>query len=194
LLVILAAIALGIWALYKLAAVAVLLIFAALFAYVVAPLVQLAQQPVSLRSRRRPLPRGAAILLIYALMAGGISIGGALLLPSVTEQVNDMIASTPAYAQSFAAWERGWSRYYDHLRIPLNLRRGIDQSMLAAADAAAQSSRASARAAVGALSDLPWLVLIPVLGFFLLKDAASFRRSFLASLPERVRLRGDRLL
>jgi predicted PurR-regulated permease PerM len=36
--------------------------------------------------------------------------------------------------------------------------------------------------------------LIPILGFFLLKDAASFRHSLLVSLPERVRLRGDRLL
>src|SRR5207302_578193 len=39
---------------------------------------------------------------------------------------------------------------------------------------------------------LPWLVLIPILGFFLLKDADSFRRSALAMLPRgRLRWRGD---
>jgi len=39
---------------------------------------------------------------------------------------------------------------------------------------------------------LPWLVLIPILGFFFLKDADSFRRSVLAMLPRgRLRWRGD---
>src|SRR5439155_2924573 len=39
---------------------------------------------------------------------------------------------------------------------------------------------------------LPWLVLIPILSFFLLKDADSFRRSALAMLPRgRLRWRGD---
>jgi len=193
-LVIIAGVTLGVWALYRLAAVVLLVIFAGLFAYVMAPLVTLAQHPVRIASRRRRLPRGAAIVLIYALMAGSISIGGMLLLPSVTEQIDDMIASAPVYAQSIVVWEHGWSRYYDRLRIPLELRRSIDQSVLAAGDAAVQSSRASALALVGALSNLPWLVLIPVLGFFLLKDTASFRRSLLAALPHRARLHGHRLL
>ena len=193
-LVIIAGVALGGWALYQLAAVVLVLIFAGLFAYVIAPLVTMAQHPVRIASRRRRLPRGAAIVLIYALMAGSISIGGMLLLPSVTEQIDDMIASAPVYAQSIVVWEHGWSRYYDRLRIPLELRRSIDQSVLAAGDAAVQSSRASALALVGALSNLPWLVLIPVLGFFLLKDTASFRRSLLAALPHRARLHGHRLL
>jgi predicted PurR-regulated permease PerM len=193
-LVIIAGVTLGVWALYRLAAVVLLVIFAGLFAYVMAPLVTLAQHPVRIASRRRRLPRGAAIVLIYALMAGSVSIGSMLLLPSVTEQIDDMIASAPVYAQSIVVWEHGWSRYYDRLRIPLELRRSIDQSVLAAGDAAVQSSRASALALVGALSNLPWLVLIPVLGFFLLKDTASFRRSLLAALPHRARLHGHRLL
>jgi predicted PurR-regulated permease PerM len=39
---------------------------------------------------------------------------------------------------------------------------------------------------------IPWLVLIPILSFFFLKDADSFRRSVLAMLPRgRLRWRGD---
>ena len=39
---------------------------------------------------------------------------------------------------------------------------------------------------------LPWLILIPILAFFLLKDAESFRRSALLMLPRgRWRWRGD---
>jgi predicted PurR-regulated permease PerM len=46
---------------------------------------------------------------------------------------------------------------------------------------------------LGALSDLPWLVLVPVLAFLMLKDAATIRRTILVALPHRVQLRGHRL-
>jgi len=48
--------------------------------------------------------------------------------------------------------------------------------VLAADEAAVTSIRGSLMALLGALQDLPWLVLIPVLAFFFLKDAATIRR------------------
>src|SRR5207253_10425874 len=51
---------------------------------------------------------------------------------------------------------------------------------------------AAAQHVLGWVIYLPWLVLIPILSFFLLKDADSFRRSALAMLPRgRLRWRGD---
>ncbi len=135
-----------------------MLILAALFAYVIAPLVQLAERPIRIAGGQRRLSRGAAIALVYVLMAGIVSGGAALLLPSATQQVDDMIARAPSYAQSIIAWEHGWSRYYKRLRIPLELRQSIDQSVLAAGEAGVESARGSLLALVGALSHLPWLV------------------------------------
>src|SRR4051794_15865626 len=54
-------VALGLWALYRLASLVLVLILAALFAYVIAPLVQLAERPIRLAGRSRRLPRPAAI-------------------------------------------------------------------------------------------------------------------------------------
>ena len=192
-LLIVVGVAFGLWALHRLASVVLVLILAALFAYVIAPLVQLAERPIRIAGRPRRLSRGAAIALVYVLMAGSVSAGAALLLPSATEQVDDMISRAPAYTQSILTWEHGWSRSYERLRIPIELRQSIDQSVLAAGEAAVQSARGSLLALVGALSNLPWLVLIPILAFFLLKDAASFRRTIVTALPHRIRLRGHRL-
>ncbi|MBA3242140.1 MAG: AI-2E family transporter, partial [Acidobacteria bacterium] len=48
------------------------------------------------------------------------------------------------------------------------------------------------KSALALLGFLPWLVLVPILAFFLLKDADSFRRSALQMLPQgRLRWRGD---
>jgi predicted PurR-regulated permease PerM len=192
-LLIVAGTALGLWALHKLSSIVLVLILAAVFAYVIEPLVELARRPIRLPGRRRRLSRGAAIALVYVLMAGSVSGAAALLLPSATEQVNEVIARAPAYAQSILTWEHGWSRYYERLRIPLELRQSIDQSVLAASEGAAESLRGSVLALMGALSYVPWLLLIPILAFFLLKDAASLRRTIVTALPHHGQLRGHRL-
>jgi predicted PurR-regulated permease PerM len=192
-LLIIVVVAVGLWALHRLASVVLVLIIAALFAYVVAPLVQLAGRPIRIAGRSHRLSRAGAIALVYVLIAGGVSGGAALLLPSASDQVKDMLARAPAYAESIVTWEHGWTRYYEHLRIPLELRQSIDRSTLAAGESAVESIRGSLLALVGALSYLPWLVLIPILAFFLLKDAATIRRTFIRALPHHGQLRGHRL-
>ena len=184
-------VAFGLWLLYRLQSLVLLLTLAAVFAYIVAPLVRLAQRPVRLAGRRRQLPRGLAIAVVYLVLGTCAIVGGALLLPIASEQAHDMIARAPSYAQSIAAWEHGWSREYERLRIPVTLRHSIDESMTAMGQAAFESTRATLVALVVAV--LPWMILTPVLSFFLLKDATALRRLVLMALPHRVRLRGHQL-
>src|SRR5438105_2901533 len=98
----------GLWTLHRLASVVLVLILAALFAYVIAPLVQLAERPIRIAGRPRCLSRGVAVALVYVLLAGSVSAGAALLLPSATAQADEIIARAPAYAQSILTWEHGW--------------------------------------------------------------------------------------
>jgi predicted PurR-regulated permease PerM len=184
-------VAFGLWVLYRLQSLVFLLALAAAFAYVVAPLVRLMERPVRLAGRRRQLPRGLAIAVVYLVLGTCAIVGGALLLPIASEQAHDMIARAPSYAQSIAAWEHGWSREYERLRIPVTLRHSIDESMTAMGQAAFESTRATLVALVVAV--LPWMILTPVLSFFLLKDATALRRLVLMALPHRVRLRGHQL-
>ena len=192
-LMIVTAAAAGAWTLKRLSSLVLILILSALFAYVIAPLVDAFSRPIRIGPRSRRLPRAAAISLVYLILAGGLTLGTALVLPRAVEQAGEVVARVPAYSQSFVAWERGWSRYYERLRIPVPLRQGIDQSVRTAGDSAVRSGRASLLALLFALSDLPWLALIPILAFFLLKDAGGMRRTVLTALPHAYRLRGHRL-
>jgi predicted PurR-regulated permease PerM len=187
------AVILGLWALHRIAAVVLILIAAALFAYVIDPLVQLAERPIRVMGRAFRLPRPAAISLVYALMAVGVGVGAVLLVPTATRQANEAIARVPLYVESALAWEQGWSTYYERLRIPLELRQWIDESAAAASQASLASVRESIQLIAGRVSSLPWLVMVPVLAFFLLKDAGSIRRIIVIALPFRFRLRGHRL-
>ena len=192
-LLIVAAVGAAIWVAHRLGRIVLVLILAMFFAYVIAPLVELAQHPVLLRGRSRRLPRGAAIAVVYLLLAGVAGVGAAILWPAAAQQMDDAMASGPRYTDSFRSWERGWARYYERLRMPLELRHSIDQSVSGAGDAAVAYARGSLLALIGVLSDIPWLVLVPVLAFLMLKDAAAIRRTVLIALPHRVQLRGHRL-
>jgi len=189
-----AGLAASLWAAHRLWRLVAMLILAMFFAYVIAPLVHGAEHPVQLRGRSRRLPRWAAISVVYLLLAGGAAAAAAVLWPTAARQIDDAVASGPAYAESLRVWEHGWSRYYERLRIPIELRRGINESALGAGDAAAVYARQLLVSALGALSEIPFLLLVPVLAFFLLKDGATIRRAALTTLPHGIQLRGHRLL
>ena len=192
-LLIVLAVAAGALVLYKLERVALVLILATFVAYLIAPLVNAAERP--LRAVRTPssLSRGLSIGMVYLMIAGVAWAGAATLLPTVSRQIDDAVSRAPGYAQSLRTWQAGWARSYERLKLPIEVRRRIDQSLLDAGDRVVGGVRESLIAGVGVLSYLPWLVLIPVLSFFLLKDAQRLRQSALAALPERFRERGYRL-
>src|SRR5438874_1400700 len=135
-LLVVAGLAAAAWAAHRLERIVLMLILAMFFAYVIAPLVQGAEQPLRLRGRSRRLPRWAAISVVYMLLAGAAVAATVVLWPTAAQQIDDAVASGPAYAESFRVWERGWTRSYERLRIPIELRRGINESALGAGDAA----------------------------------------------------------
>ena len=192
-LLIVAAVGAAVWVAHRLGRIVLVLILAMFLAYVIAPFIEWLERPITIVGRPRRLSRGLAIAAVYLLLVGTLAAGAALLWPSAADQLDDAIASAPKYTESFRAWEHGWSRYYQRLRIPLELRHTIDQSVIGAGDAAAVFARGSLLGLLGALSDLPWLALVPVLAFFMLKDAVAIRRTLLTALPHRLQLRWHRL-
>lgn len=188
-----AAAAAAVWLVYRLASVIFIVLGAGLFAYLIAPLVQRAEGRIRFGARRLRLPRAAAIALVYVGLAAAVAAGIVLLLPAAARQASEMVAGAPASSHAFLAWEHGWSRWYERLRIPPPLRQGIDEGVLAAGTASLDATRRSLFSLARGLSNLPWLILIPVLAFFLLKDATVIRRDIVMALPHRLQLRGHRL-
>jgi len=139
--VIVVAVAAAGWLLFKLGTVVLLLVVAASFAYVVAPLVRLAEQPIRIAGQRRQLSRGLAIGLVYVVILGGATAGTVILLPTVTAQLGEAVSQAPVYAESFRVWAQGWSRYYEHARLPAEVRDGINRSALQVGDAAVEYAR-----------------------------------------------------
>jgi predicted PurR-regulated permease PerM len=185
-----------IWALYKLEGVILLLVLSIFFAYLIAPLVELVRRPIKLRGREQRqqlIPRTLAIGIVYVVIFGGLGIAVYVLLPQVGEQLTGLGQQAPTYYKGISERAQKLERIYQ--RIPPPARDSVKSTVTETIHTVGEYVQNTAvTTATFALGYAPWLVLIPILAFFLLKDADSFRRSALLMLPRgRMRWRGDEL-
>ena len=194
--VVIGAVAATLWILYALRDVILLLAFAIVFAYLVAPLVDAASRPLTVRGRVRVMPRAAAIGVVYLLVLGSLVLAAALLLPPVGAQMGELAREAPSYLERARTRTLVWTTSYEAYRLPAAVRDAIDNGATHAVEVAANyATEGLGNLLIQLLGYIPWLMLIPVLAFFLLRDSANFRSVALLALPRgRWRGRGRRLL
>ncbi len=142
---------------------------------------------------RADCPGGRPSLVVYLILIVGAGGGTSLLVPTLAEQFGEAVSRAPVYGESLRVWGLGWSRYYERMRLPVEVREGINRSVVQIGDTVVASARDTVIAIAGIAAYAPWLVLVPILAFFFLKDADDFRRSAVSALPHRIRRRGYEL-
>ncbi len=184
-----------IWGLYLIQGVILLVVLAIFFAYLISPLVQFVSRPFKLRTRERIMPRPVAIGIVYLLLFGSLGLTIYLLLPSLGTQITEFLKQAPGYFSGAGKRAASFDSIYDKLQLPAAVRRAAnDQVTRALTGAQAYVEQEAPGLIAAALGYLPWLVLIPILAFFFLKDVDVFRRAALQLLPRgRMRWRGDEL-
>jgi len=187
------------WLLFEIRTLLLLLVVSIFFCYLVAPIVHLLEQPVYLASREFRLPRGIAITVVYLLIAVVIILGAQLIWPPLSQQVADLAKDLPGYAKSAEASvnkvfndANSWMR---HVRLPPQWRDAVFTRATESANSVAGWLTESLAGALGYLQYLTWPILVPILSFFLLKDALYFEQNLVALLPnERLQKRAHWLL
>jgi predicted PurR-regulated permease PerM len=178
------------WVVYRLTTVILLVVLSIFFAYLVAPLVDLVQQPLRLGGRERVIPRGLAIAIVYVFLFIGIGLAIYLLIPTLSAQFPEFKQQALAYYQKIRGSTESLNQYFRQRRLPEGLAKYMDALL----GRVGELVTVAFERMLGWIIFVPWLVLIPILSFFFLKDADSFRRSALAMLPRgRLRWRGDEL-
>src|SRR5256714_2427383 len=183
------------WIIYRLTTLILLIVLAIFFAYLVAPLVDLAQRPFVIGGRARTIPRGLAIAIVYVLIFVGIGLAIYLLAPQFAAQFPEFKSQATAYFKTISSTSQRLNQYFKDHRMPEGVVNAVNESVLGLIAQGGGIVTSAVQHVIGWVIYLPWLILIPILSFFLLEDADSFRRSALAMLPRgRLRWRGDEFL
>ena len=180
------------WVVYKLTTVLLLVVLSIFFAYLVAPLVDLVQRPIRIRGRERVIHRGLAIGIVYLVLFLGIGLGIYFLAPQLGAQFPEFKQQATTYYKTITSASDRLNQYFMQHRMPEAIVKAINNTFLGVIARGGELASTAFERMLGWIIFIPWLVLIPILSFFFLKDADNFRRSVLAMLPRgRLRWRGD---
>src|SRR5258708_14354635 len=180
------------WIVYKLTTVLLLIVLSIFFAYLVAPLVDLVERPIGLGGREGVIHRGLAIGIVYAVLFVGSGLAIYFLAPQLGEQFPEFKLQATAYYKTITNASDRLNGYFMQHRMPEGIVKAVNNTFLGLIARGGELASAAFERMLGLIIFIPWLVLIPILSFFFLKDADTFRRSVLAMLPRgRLRWRGD---
>jgi predicted PurR-regulated permease PerM len=187
------------WLLYEIRTLLLLLVVSIFFCYLVAPIVHFLEQPFYVASHEIRVPRAVAITFVYLLIAVVLVAVGQLIWAPLSQQVTDLANALPGYIKSARASvdkvfndANSWMR---HVKLPPQWRDAVFSRASDLATSIAGWLTDSLAGALAYLQILTWPILVPVLSFFLLKDAAAFEQNLIALLPnERLQKRAHWLL
>jgi len=181
------------WVFYALTGILLVVVLSIFFAYLIAPLVELVRRAFTTRGREHLMPRGLAIGVVYLVIFGSLTLAVVLLLPRVGNQLADLAQKVPDYLTSARTRAESLNAISQKLNLPPKLRVAASERVNASlTEIGNYIATEGFGNVVNVLSYVPWLILVPILAFFFLKDAETFRRSVLHMLPQgRIRWRGD---
>ena len=190
--IIILAVGVLLWVLVKLTGIILLLVLSIFFAYLVSPLVEFIRRPVKIGGRVLAAPRVLAICLAYAIIAAGIVLAFYLIVPSLGNQFPEFAGQAKGYWTSLGEKTQQLNEYFRSHRMPGPIVDAANNAIPGLVEKVSQTVSGFVSHALAYVGYVPWLILIPILAFFLLKDAEVFRRSALQMLPRgRWRWRGD---
>lgn len=161
-----------------------MVVLAILLAYLMNPLVDLIHRPFREGKFAGAMPRPAAIALSFLIVFAVVGLAVGYLAPRVTDQAKTFVTNIPIYTTALQSGINDFNRRLDRMRVSDNIQTQINERINSALDSAGTSVSAFlGLAAIFVITYLPWLVLVPILAFFFLKDAHLFRVGLLRMFP-----------
>lgn len=164
----------------SLAALFFLIVLSIFFAYLIDPLVRGIRRPFKARNLERWMPRSLAIVIAYLIVFTVLGIAIAYIAPRVGEQAKEFGTNLPTYSNSIRERVRDLNQRFDRLRIPDEVQADLNTRLT---DVGTAITGTIGNFVLAMATYLPWLLLVPILAFFFLKDVNHFRLLVLRMFP-----------
>ncbi len=160
-----------------------MIVLAIFFAYLINPLVELMRKPFA-GSYPKLMPQSLAIAFSFLLVFSVVGVGIYYLAPGISRQAQAFVENVPTYTTSVQSAINDLNRRLDRMRINDRVQDQINERInLFLEGAGTFVTTILGMSAVYAIVSLPWLVLVPILAFFFLKDAHLFKVGLLRVVP-----------
>ena len=161
-----------------------IIILAVFFAYLIDPLVKLIRRPFKERNIEKLMPRSLAIVIAYLIVFTVLGVAIAYLTPKIANQAREFTTNLPEYAKSFQERLVEFNQSLSRVRISEGVQKQITEKIQDLVTVTGTYLTALlGLIAIDVLTYAPWLILVPILAFFFLKDVNLFRVSVLRIFP-----------
>jgi predicted PurR-regulated permease PerM len=154
-------------------------IFSIILAYLLNPIVQIFE--------RRKIRRIYSVIIVYLLFITLILVFALILVPRLVKDIKVLVVNLPYYSLQFQNMIKSFQETYINSNLPQCLKDVIDQSILDLENIIIETLQSTLDSVVNAFSKLLNIIIVPVIVFYLLKDAEYFRKQSLLLLPKRHR-------
>lgn len=169
-----------------------LVVLSVFFAYLIDPIVKLIRKPFKSRSIDRIMPRSLAIVIAYVIVFTAVGYAISNVAPRVIAQGKEFGTNLPAYGRAIQQRANELNQRYDRLRIPEEVQAKINEKITTLGE---EITLGLGSFVISSATFVPWLLLIPILAFFFLKDVNLFRLAVLRAFPAgRWRFRAESVL
>lgn len=161
-----------------------IIILAVFFAYLIDPLVKLIRRPFKERNIEKIMPRALAIVIAYLIVFSVFSVAIAYLAPKLANQAREFTQNLPEYAKSFQESIIDINQRLNRVRISESFQQQLNERIQAIVTVTGTYlTTLVGSIAIDIITYAPWLILVPILAFFFLKDVNFFRLSILRIFP-----------
>jgi len=165
------------WLVYLMRTTLFVFIVALLFGYLLSPLVDVIDRFLPASRTRTPALAIAYLIFIAVLFIGITQIGS-----RAVEQANALAKSMPAKLARFEQPNASFSADVNSFKAQI-VQKAQEQLARSSGDIISSLPRAGAKI-LSVVSNLVYLVIVPILGFFFLKDGREMRRRFLEIIDD----------
>lgn len=154
-------------------------IFSIILAYLLNPIVEVFE--------RRKIRRIFSVIIVYLLFLILIFVFALILVPRLVKDIKILVENLPQYSIQFQAMVRDFQNSYINSNLPQGIKDVIDENIINLQDLIMVSLQSLLDSVLNAFSKIINLIIIPVIVFYLLKDAEYFRKQSMLLLPKKHR-------
>lgn len=165
------------WLLYLMRTTLFVFIVALLFGYLLSPLVDVIDRLLPASRTRTP-----ALAIAYAIFIAVLFVGITQIGSRAVEQANSLAKSMPAKLARFEQPNAAFSADVNSFKAQI-VQKLQEQLARSSGDIISSLPRAGARI-LSAAGNLAYVIIVPILGFFFLKDGREIRQRFLETIDD----------
>jgi predicted PurR-regulated permease PerM len=154
-------------------------IFSIILAYLLNPIVQIFE--------RRKIRRIYCVIIVYLLFIILLLVFALVLVPRLLKDIKVLLENLPKHSLQIQGMISNFQNSYMNSNLPQGVKDVIDESVLNLQDLIIVTLQSFIDSIVNAFSRILNVIIIPVIVFYLLKDAEYFRKQAILVLPKKHR-------